>query len=98
MQTPECARLMDVARPELSLEYRELATVAVLAAQGNSRMALRPHCRGMLNTGWSPRTLIEAVLIGVSEGLPRSIDLSVDVVCEALKEPKSSTCSRTAGK
>jgi len=80
-----------ISRPELSLEYRELATVAVLAAQGNSKMALRFHCRGMLNTGWAPRDLVEAVLTGVYAGLPRSIDLSVDTVCELLKERYAAT-------
>ena len=80
-----------ISRPELSLKYREFATVAVLAAQGNSQMALRLHCRGMLNTDWAPRALIEAALIGVVEGSPRSIDLSVDAVCEVLNERHART-------
>jgi len=49
-------------RPGLSLKARELVTVGVLCVAGNSPVALKYHCAGMLNTGWTPRQLIEIII------------------------------------
>ncbi|WP_174967063.1 carboxymuconolactone decarboxylase family protein [Burkholderia lata] len=48
-----------IARPNLSLKYRELVTVAVLTTMGNAGSALKYHAGGMLNTGWAPQALLE---------------------------------------
>ncbi|WP_322081073.1 carboxymuconolactone decarboxylase family protein [Burkholderia sp. BCC1972] len=50
-----------IARPNLSLKYRELVTVAVLATMGNADSALKYHAGGMLNTGWAPQAVLETV-------------------------------------
>lgn len=47
-----------IGRPNLSLERRELVTVAVLTTMGNAKSALKYHAGGMLNTGWSPEALL----------------------------------------
>ncbi|UTV60600.1 carboxymuconolactone decarboxylase family protein [Burkholderia arboris] len=50
-----------IARPNLSLEHRELVTVAVLATMGNAESTLKYHAGGMLNTGWAPEAVAETV-------------------------------------
>ncbi|WP_217478267.1 carboxymuconolactone decarboxylase family protein, partial [Paraburkholderia humisilvae] len=74
-----------IGRPGLSLKDREVATVAVLAAQGNTPIALTFHCEGMLNTGWYPRALIETVVCGVSgstQGAATAIAIAFDVLMQ----------------
>ncbi|MBN3853462.1 carboxymuconolactone decarboxylase [Paraburkholderia sp. Ac-20340] len=51
-----------IARPGLSLKYRELITVAVLTSMGNAESALKYHAGGMLNTGWTPEALLETAM------------------------------------
>ena len=51
-----------IARPNLALKHRELLTVAVLATTGKADSALKYHAAGMLNTGWTPDELLEAIL------------------------------------
>ncbi|WP_321951137.1 carboxymuconolactone decarboxylase family protein [Paraburkholderia bannensis] len=51
-----------IARPNLSLNYRELVTVAVLTSMGNAEAALKYHAGGMLNTGWAPEALLETAI------------------------------------
>jgi 4-carboxymuconolactone decarboxylase len=52
-----------IARPNLSLKYRELITVAVLTSSGNASSALKYHAGGMLNTGWTPEALLETATL-----------------------------------
>ncbi|WP_321786439.1 carboxymuconolactone decarboxylase family protein [Paraburkholderia sp. J94] len=51
-----------IARPNLSLNYRELITVAVLTSIGNAEAALKYHAGGMLNTGWTPEAVLETAM------------------------------------
>jgi 4-carboxymuconolactone decarboxylase len=60
-----------IARPNLSLKYRELITVAVLTASGNASSALKYHAGGMLNTGWTPEALLETAALTLAyAGVP----------------------------
>jgi 4-carboxymuconolactone decarboxylase len=63
------------ARPGLSLRDRELATVAMLAAKGDSEPQLDVHLRAALNVGLSADELRE-VLIQVAPyaGFPAAIN------------------------
>lgn len=51
-----------MARPGLALKARELINVAAIAALGKAPSALRFHLGGMLETGWSPREVIETLV------------------------------------
>ena len=51
-----------VARPELSLKARELISVASIMTLGTARPALKFHVNGMLNTGWSPKEVVETAI------------------------------------
>lgn len=51
-----------IARPNLSLKYRELVTVAILTSMGKAEAALKYHAGGMLNTGWAPEALLETAI------------------------------------
>jgi 4-carboxymuconolactone decarboxylase len=63
-----------IARPKLSLRYRELITVAVLTTMGNAEPALKYHAGGMLNTGWTPEALLETVTLTLAyAGAPVAI-------------------------
>lgn len=57
-----------VGRPGLSLKLRELVTVGALCVLGNAPSALKFHCAGMLNTGWTPRQLVEVVIQSSAHG------------------------------
>ncbi|CAB3764426.1 carboxymuconolactone decarboxylase family protein [Paraburkholderia humisilvae] len=75
-----------VSRPGLSLKSRELVTVAALTALGNAPAALKFHCGGMLNTGWSARQLVESVLHAVVyAGFP-AVSSALKLVSEVLRE------------
>lgn len=64
-----------MARPGLDLKNRELVNVAAITALGNARPALEYHIDGMLNTGWSPRAVVETILhSAVYSGFPAAID------------------------
>ncbi|WEX90581.1 carboxymuconolactone decarboxylase family protein [Sinorhizobium garamanticum] len=73
--SPDLSRLLiedaygDVmARPGLSQKNRELINVAVITVLGTARPALRFHIAGMLETGWSPREIVETLLHSVVYG------------------------------
>ncbi|CCE94773.1 Uncharacterized protein YJR111C [Sinorhizobium fredii HH103] len=73
--SPDLSRLLiedaygDVmARPGLSQKTRELISVAVITVLGTARPALRFHIGGMLETGWSPREIVETLLHAVIYG------------------------------
>jgi 4-carboxymuconolactone decarboxylase len=55
-----------LSRPALNMKTRELVTVAVLAARGNTPSAFRFHCGGMLNTGWTPVQVVETIRLASS--------------------------------
>lgn len=60
-----------IARPELSLRTRELVSVAAISALGKAPSALRFHIGGMLETGWTPREVVETLLhVLVYAGFP----------------------------
>lgn len=75
-----------MARPGLPLKTRELINVAVITALGTARPALRFHIAGMLETGWSPREVVETMLHSVVYGgFPFALDamlLARDVFAE----------------
>ncbi|CAB3774259.1 hypothetical protein LMG29542_07675 [Paraburkholderia humisilvae] len=83
-----------ISRPALTLKSRELATVATLVTLGNATSALKFHCAGMLNTGWSARELVETVLHAVVyAGFPavsNALRLVSDVLREHKIDPESS--------
>jgi 4-carboxymuconolactone decarboxylase len=63
------------SRPGLDLKTRELATVAVLAAQGNAAAQLRAHLHGALNAGGSEREIVEVLLqVILYAGFPATIN------------------------
>ncbi|ACP22895.1 carboxymuconolactone decarboxylase-like conserved hypothetical protein (plasmid) [Sinorhizobium fredii NGR234] len=57
-----------MARPGLSQKTRELVSVAAITVLGTARPALRFHIGGMLETGWSPREIVETLLHSVVYG------------------------------
>jgi 4-carboxymuconolactone decarboxylase len=79
---PELARYIvefafgDVfSRPGLDLKTRELATVAVLAAQGNAPAQIRAHIHGALNAGCTEQEIIEILLqVILYAGFPATIN------------------------
>lgn len=75
-----------VGRPGLSLKTRELVTVGVLCVMGNAPSALKFHCAGMLNTGWTPRQLIEAVIQSSAHGGFQAAFSGIGLVREVLRE------------
>ncbi|MDP9423395.1 MAG: carboxymuconolactone decarboxylase family protein [Pseudomonadota bacterium] len=54
-----------IARPALSLKARELISVAAITTLGTARPALKFHVNGMLNTGWSPKEVVETAIHAV---------------------------------
>jgi 4-carboxymuconolactone decarboxylase len=64
-----------IARPGLSLRTRELVSVAAVSALGKAPAALRFHIGGMLETGWTPREVVETLLhVLVYAGFPAAQD------------------------
>jgi 4-carboxymuconolactone decarboxylase len=75
-----------MSRPGLDLKSRELVNVAALTMLANARPALKYHIAGMLNTGWSPREVVETVLHAVVyAGFPAAQN-GVQVVREVFQE------------
>lgn len=75
-----------MSRPGLALKSRELVNVAALTVLPNARGALKYHLAGMLNTGWSPREVVETVLHAVVyAGFPAAQN-GVHVVREVFQE------------
>ncbi|TMD99604.1 MAG: carboxymuconolactone decarboxylase family protein [Chloroflexi bacterium] len=61
--------------PALGLKPRQLCTVAALAALGNAAPQLRYHIHGTLNVGWSPREIVEVlILVTVYAGFPAALN------------------------
>jgi 4-carboxymuconolactone decarboxylase len=75
-----------VGRPGLSLKTRELVTVGVLCVMGNAPSALKFHCAGMLNTGWTPRQLIETVVRSFALGGFQAAFSGIGLVREVLRD------------
>lgn len=75
-----------VGRPGLSLKIRELVTVGVLCVLGDAPSALKFHCAGMLNTGWTPRQLIETVIQSSAHGGFQAAFGGLGLVREVLRE------------
>lgn len=75
-----------VGRPGLALKSRELVTVGVLCVLGNAPSALKFHCAGMLNTGWTPRQLIEIVIQSSAHGGFQAAFSGLGLVREVLCE------------
>ena len=79
---PDLARLCvefgygDVySRPGLSPRYRQLATIAALAALGNARPQLKFHILGALNVGCTPAEVIETLIhIVAYAGFPAGLN------------------------
>lgn len=64
-----------VSRPGLDLRTRELVTVGALTALGNAATQLRSHIRGALNSGCTPREIVEVILqMGVYAGFPAALN------------------------
>jgi 4-carboxymuconolactone decarboxylase len=64
-----------VARPQLPLTTRELATVAALTALGNAQPQLKAHIKGALNAGCTPREIVEVIMqMAVYAGFPAAIN------------------------
>lgn len=64
-----------LSRPALALKTRQLCTVAALAALGNAAPQLRYHIHGARNLGWSPREIVEVlILVTVYAGFPAALN------------------------
>lgn len=64
-----------VAREGLSLQTREMLTVAMLAAMGTAPGQLEFHMRAALNTGVTREEIVEIVLqVAVYAGIPASMN------------------------
>jgi 4-carboxymuconolactone decarboxylase len=63
-----------LSRPALGLKTRQLCTVAALAALGNAAPQLRYHIHAARNVGWSPREIVEVlILVTVYAGFPAAL-------------------------
>ena len=62
-------------RPGLSLQARELATIAALTALGTAAPQLRAHIHGALNVGCTEQEVVEVIMqMAVYAGLPAAIN------------------------
>lgn len=62
-------------REGLTLQQRELITLAMLGAQGNCKPQLEIHVNGALNVGCSPIEIIETLLqLSVYAGFPAALN------------------------
>jgi 4-carboxymuconolactone decarboxylase len=62
-------------RPGLSLQKRELATIAALTALGTAAPQLRAHIQGALNVGCTEQEVVEVIMqMAVYAGLPAAIN------------------------
>jgi len=63
------------SRPDLDLKYREIATVAALAALGNAQPQLKVHIHGALNVGCTREEVIEVIIqMAVYAGFPAALN------------------------
>ncbi len=63
------------SRPGLSLQQRELATVAMLTALGNAQPQLKVHIAAALNVGLSRTEIIETIIqAAVYAGFPAALN------------------------
>lgn len=63
------------SRSGLSLQQRELVTIAALTALGNSQAQLAVHIRAALNVGCLPKEIVETILqLSVYAGFPAAIN------------------------
>lgn len=64
-----------LARPQLDVRSREVATIAALAAMGNAAPQLAVHIRGGLNSGLTPQQIIDILyLVTVFAGFPAGLN------------------------
>ncbi len=64
-----------LARPQLPLRDREIATLAALATLGNAPAQLRAHVEGALNVGLSKDEIVEVLMqMAVYAGVPAAIN------------------------
>jgi 4-carboxymuconolactone decarboxylase len=64
-----------LARPALNFRYREIATIAALAAVGNASSQLKFHIRAALNIGVTQEEIREIMLLmSVYSGFPAAIN------------------------
>ena len=49
-------------RPDLDIQTRELITIGILTAMGNSERQLKNHIEGALNLGCPPKKIVEVIL------------------------------------
>ena len=62
-------------RPGLSLQCREIATIAALTALGTAPTQLRAHIHGALNVGCSEQEVLETILqMALYAGFPAAIN------------------------
>lgn len=63
------------SRPGLSLQQRELATVAALTALGNATPQLKVHIAAALNVGLAREEIVETILqMSVYAGFPAALN------------------------
>jgi 4-carboxymuconolactone decarboxylase len=62
-------------RPGLTLQTREIATIAALTALGNAALQLRAHIDGALNVGCSQQEVVEVIMqMALYAGFPAAIN------------------------
>ena len=62
-------------RPGLSLQSREIATIAALTALGTAAPQLRAHIHGALNVGCSEQEVVEVIMqMALYAGFPAAIN------------------------
>jgi 4-carboxymuconolactone decarboxylase len=62
-------------RPGLSLQTREMATIAALTALGTAAPQLRAHIDGALNVGCSEQEVVEVIMqMALYAGFPAAIN------------------------
>lgn len=63
------------SRPGLSDKMREAMAVACLMGQGNTKLPLKSHIKGMLNVGWQKEEIIEIIIfLTIYCGFPTAVD------------------------
>jgi 4-carboxymuconolactone decarboxylase len=73
-------------RPGLSLQSREIATIAALTTLGNAAPQLRAHIDGALNVGCTEQEVVEVILqMSLYAGFPAALN-AMQVAREAFRE------------
>ena len=63
------------SRPGLSDKMREAIAVACLMGQGNTKLPLKSHIKGMLTVGWQKEEIIETIIfLTIYCGFPTAVD------------------------